>query len=202
MAGMLRVVRDGDLFDLAEQFRRARVIDALENSILLQGFISIVQGDERHAEVVMRGRVTGILANGNLILLHGFSVTLELVQRVAPLVVSLRVLSFQADRISKFCDRFGVAFEIVVTPREFVERLRVVRAYCESSFIGPRGFRVLFGVVVDIAEAEMRKSQFGTQSDRFLVLLDRFGVPAAVSIRITEFGMRSRVVGLQRNDSS
>lgn len=151
----------------------------------------------------MRRRVTGVLANGSLILLNGFRVTLELVERVSPLVVRLRILSFQSDGVSQLGDCFGVAFEIVVTPREIVERLRIVRTYRESSFISFRRFRELFGVVeVDIAEAEMGKRELGIQFDRFLVLLDRFGISAEVSIGVTEFGVRGCIVRLQGDDSS
>ena len=86
--GMLAFVR---LFNLTEQFCRACVVEALKNSILLECCVSIVQGDERQSEIVMRGCIVGLLANGSLILSYGFSVTLELVQRVSPLVVSFRV---------------------------------------------------------------------------------------------------------------
>ena len=85
------------LFDLTEKFCRARVVDALKDSILLQGGVAIVHRDERHAEVVMRGCVAGLLANRSLILLHGFAVTLELVQRVAPFVVSLGVVGSSSE---------------------------------------------------------------------------------------------------------
>src|SRR5256885_11932796 len=82
----------GRLFDLIEKLRRARVVDALENSILLERSVPIIHRDERHAEIVVSGRIIRLLLDGGLILTYCFGVATQLMQRVAHLVVSFRIL--------------------------------------------------------------------------------------------------------------
>ena len=125
------------LLDLIEKFCRARVVDALQNSILLQRAVAIAHCDERHAEVVMGRSVIGLLLDRDLILLDRFAVTTQLVKRITELVVCFRIVGPQLDRFAQLFDGFAVTLEIVVTPAEVVLSGRVAGTKCQSCACKP-----------------------------------------------------------------
>ena len=115
------------LLNVIEKFCRARLIDALENAVLLQGGVAIVQCQERHAEIEVGRSVVGLLPDRGLILLHCFRKTTLLVESITHLVVGLGVSGSQLNGLTQFGDCVCVALGIVVTPTEVVVGRRVVR---------------------------------------------------------------------------
>src|SRR5690348_301204 len=131
------------LFDLVEKFCRARRVEALQDAILLQRSLAVVQGEVRHAEVVVGRAVVSLLLDRDQILLDRFLIATELMQRITELVMCFGVVGLYRDCLAQCVDRFVVVLGVVVTPAEVVLGGGVAGAKFETTLVGLRGFGVV-----------------------------------------------------------